>query len=174
MGIYRCLKYGFVVSFILFFVSCKNEDKSFYEKIRNNDKCMIACTIKSGNRSPICIVEEKWYLFYIFKKHNFKIDDNTIINKIVKGPIEVPLKLYQYLYGWQILSQPRVDALRKVSIDKFFVETRKNGRYISPQAISNITSMEELYIIKVLFDNKILVDQDCETGYYFEIRDGSF
>lgn len=30
--------------------------------------------------------------------------------------------------------------------------------------------MEELYIIKILFDNKILVQQDCESGYYFEIR----
>ncbi len=170
MGKNRFLKYGLIISCILFFVSCKNENTRFYENIRNNN-CMIACTFKSGNKSPIDIVTEKSYMFYVFKKYNCKIDDSIIINSIRKKiSIEVPLNLYQYLCSWQTISQQRVDSLLKIDIDKFFVKTLRNDRYICPDDFNHLTYMEELYIIKVLFDNKILVQQDCESGYYFEIR----
>lgn len=167
----RFQKYGLIISYILFFVSCNNVEKNFYEKIEKNDDCMVVCTVKYNKETPIIIVMEKSTLIYKLKKDNENIDNKTIIKNIKsKKPIEVSKKTYQELYTSQVIAQYRVDSLFNFGIEKFFFYNHKNERLLKPEALINETLMEQLYIIKRLFDQKILMQQDCESGYYFEIK----
>lgn len=168
MEIKRFQKYGLIISYILFFVSCNNVEKNFYEKIEKNNDCMVVCTVKYNKETPIIIVMGKSTLIY---KLNNNIDNETIIRNIEsKKPIEVSKKTYQELYASQIIAQYRVDSLFNIGIEKFFFYNHKNERLLKPEVLVNETLMEQLYIIKRLFDQKILMKQDCESGYYFEIK----
>lgn len=162
--------YGLIISCVLFLISCNNKENNFYKRIKNND-IMMAYTIKTNNENSIVIVMSKSKIIYIFKKYNQPINDSIIINNIKsKTTIEIPKKMYQELYSFQVVKQQRVDSLFDIGIEKFFFKNHKNERLLNPNALKNETSMEELYIIKVLFDQKILVQQDCESGYYYEVH----
>jgi len=86
----KFLKYGLIISFVLFFVSCKKEEKNFYRKIEKYNDCMVVCTVKYNKEAPIIIVMEKSLIIYKFKKNKEKIDDDIIKKNIeTKIPIEV-------------------------------------------------------------------------------------
>lgn len=164
-------KYGLIISYILFFISCNNMEKSFYEKIEKNDDCIVVCSIKYDKEMPIIIVKEKTTLIYKFKKNNENISVETIIDNIKhRKPIEVSKETYLELYPFQVINQYRVDSLFNFGLDQFFFYNHKNEKLLKPETLTNETLMEHLYIIKRLFDQKILMKQDCESGYYFEIK----
>lgn len=167
----RFQKYGLIISFILFLFSCDNIEKNFYNNIEKNDDCIVACTIKYKEKKPIIVVMKKSTLIYNLKKGNRNINNETIIKNIkYKKPIEVSKEIYIELYTSQVIDQYRVDSLFSFGLDQFFFYNHKNEKLLKPETLVNETLMEHLYIIKRLFDQKILMKQDCESGYYFEIK----
>lgn len=171
MKVKRFQKYGLIISFILFIFSCDNMEKDFYNKIEKNDDCMLACTVKYKEKMPIIVVMKKSMLIYNLRKSNRNIDNEAIIDNIkCRKPIEVSKETYLELYTLQVIDQYRVDSLFNHGIEQFFFNNHKNVKLLKPETLVNETSMEHLYIIKRLFDQRILLKRDCESGYYFEIK----
>lgn len=163
-------KIGLIISIIIFLLSCNSNEKYFYDKVKTNANCMIALNITYNNYS-ICIVMEKWKITNLFEEHNVFIDDNHIINSIKNNRlIKVPESLFKVLYAQQIINQHRVDSLINKSNVSFFLINHNNEKLLNNNVLDNSTLMEELYIIKKLFDKKILLQQDCESGYYSVIN----
>jgi hypothetical protein len=164
-------RYGLIISFILFLISCNSKESIFYDKIKANNDCTIACDVKYGNKKIITVVIEKYKITNLFRKHNQLIDDKVIIESIKSHkPIEVSINLYNELYTQQIINQYRVDSLLNINYEKAFLYNHNNERLLNPHALVNETLMEQLYMIKKLFDKKILLKQDCESGYYYVIH----
>lgn len=167
----KFLKYGLMISLIICSFSCNNNKDVFYIKIKDNDDCMIACEIKYNEKELITVVMEKAELVYKLKEFNQDFNDEFIIKTIKLGkPFLVPKTLYYELYSLQVIEQPRVDSLINLAgIDSFFISNKDNVRLLNPNALVNVTFMEELYSIKKLFEYNILLRRDCESGYYLEI-----
>ena len=167
----RFLVYGLIINLIISLISCNNNKKVFYEKIKENDDCMIACEVVYNGEEPITIVMEKSDIIYKFKKFDQLIDDDFIIKAIKSGkPISVPKELYNKLYyGSQVIAQSRVDSLMNLGIDNFFTTNYRNMRLLDPN-LADITLMEGRYAIKKIFEQNILLYRDCESGFYIEIE----
>ena len=164
-------KYGLIISLILFHISCNSKENVFYEKIKTNDDSIIACDITSDNKKTITVVMEKYKITSLSSKYNQLIDDKMIIKSIKSNnPIEVSRNLYQELYARQVINQYRVDSLLSKNGEEAFLFNQNNEKLLNPEALVNETLMEQLYIIKKLFDKKILLKQDCESGYYHVIH----
>ena len=107
----------------------------------------------------------------IFEKHNILIDNHLIIKSTKNNnSIKVPENLFQALYSQQVINQYRVDSLLNISYESFFLINHNNEKLLNTDVLVNCTLMEELYLIKKLFDKKILLKQDCESGYYYVIH----
>jgi hypothetical protein len=165
-------KIGLIICIIIFLLSCNSNEKYFYDKVKTNANCMIALNIiYNNNNNNICIVMEKWKITNLFEEHNVFIDDNHIINSIKNNRlIKVPESLFKELYAQQIINQHRVDSLINKSTVSIFLINHNNEKSLNINVLDNSTLMEELYIIKKLFDKKILLEQDCESGYYYVIN----
>ncbi|MEA4967492.1 MAG: hypothetical protein VB048_05165 [Bacteroidaceae bacterium] len=163
--------YGLIINFILLLISCNSKENVFYSKIKANDDCIIACDITYNNKETITVVLEKFKITSLSSKYNQLIDDKVIIKSIKSNnPIEVSRNLYQELYARQVINQYRVDSLLNKNGEEAFLFNQNNERLLNPHALVNETLMEQLYIIKKLFDKKILLKQDCESGYYYVIH----
>lgn len=164
--------YGLIISFILLLISCNSKENVFYSKIKANDDCLIACDVTYNNKETITVVIERYKITSLFSKYNNLIDDKMIIKSIKSNnPIEVSRDLYQELYARQVINQHRVDSMvKKNGEEAFLLFNHNNERLLNPHALVNETLMEQLYIIKKLFDKKILLKQDCESGYYYVIH----
>lgn len=163
-------KIGLIISIIIFLLSCNGNEKNFYDKLKTNANSIIALNITYNNYN-ICIVMEKWKIKNLFEEHNVFIDDNHIINCIKNNRlIKVPERLFQVLYAQQISNQHRVDSIINKSSVSFFLINHNDEKLLNNNVVDNSTLMEELYIIKKLFDKKILLEQDCESGYYYVIN----
>ncbi len=163
--------FGLIIIFILLFYSCNSEEKVFYDKIKANNDCMIACDLACLDNETISIVMEKYKIINMFTKYNQPINDQVIINSIKShNPIKVSKPLYNEFYTMQVINQHRVDSLLEIDVENFFFYNHNNDKLINPSALVNVTIMEELYLIKSLFQQKILIKQDCESGYFYEIK----
>lgn len=163
-------KIGLIISIIIFLLSCNGNEKNFYDKLKTNANSIIALNITYNNYN-ICIVMEKLKIKNLFEEHNVFIDDNHIINCIKNNRlIKVPERLFQVLYAQQISNQHRVDSIINKSSVSFFLINHNDEKLLNNNILDNSTLMEELYIIKKLFDKKILLVQDCESGYYYVIN----
>lgn len=161
--------FGLIISCIFILFSCNKKDDFFY-KIQSNDDCMIACSVVHSNKESITIVMEKFDIEYSFNKFNQILNDKILVQSIKnKNPIQVSEELYMEFFAKQVINQPRIDSLLELGIDKFFFYNHNNEKLLKYPLLINETYMEELYTIKVLFDNKILLKRDCESGYYYEI-----
>ena len=172
MEVNKFLIYGLIISLIIGIISCNNNEKVFYEKIKDNNDCMIACEVVYNGEKPITVVMEKFDIIYDFEKFNQPINDDFIIKTIKSGkPISVSKELYYKLYGSQVIAQPRVDSLMNLGIDNFFIKNHISIRLLRINDIlEDATLMEELYAIQKLFEQNILLYRDCESGYYIEIK----
>lgn len=163
-------KNGLIISIIIFLLSCNGSENDFYNKVRTNANIMIALNI-SYNNSHICIVMEKWKITNLFEEHNLFINDSIIINSIKNNKsIKVPESLFQVLYAQQVIKQYRVDSLLNISSESFLKINHNNEKLLNTDVLINSSLMEELYIIKKLFDKKILLMQDCESGYFYVVN----
>ena len=167
----RFRKYGLIISLVLFLYSCNYEESAFYDMIRSNDDCMIVCSIIHSNFQSIEVVMEKDKIIGLFDKYNQSINSESIINSLKEDrPVYVSETLYREFYTSQVINQPRVDSLLYIDIEKVFFLNHKNEKLLNPNVLPDQTVMEELYVIKRLFDQKILVRRDCESGYFYVIE----
>jgi len=162
-----------IINLIISLISCNNNKNIFYEKIKENNDCMIAFEVVYNGEKPVTLVMEKFDIIYKFKKFNQPIDDDFIIKAIKSGkPISVSKELYNKLYyGSQVITQSRVDSLMNLGIENFFIKNHIGTRYLKlSNVIEGVTPMEKQYAIKKLFEQNILLYRDCESGFYFEIK----
>ncbi len=171
MLVKRFQEYGLIISLILFLFSCKHEESAFYNMIRTNDDCMIVCSIKHSNFQTIEVVMEKNRIIGIFDKYDQSVPLESIINSIKEDqPVDVSESLYWEFYTSHVVDQPKIDSLLNNNIDKVIFVNHKNEKILNPNVIPDLTLMEELHIIKRLFNQKILIRRDCESGYYYVLN----
>ena len=163
---------GLMISIIICLFSCNHNKKLFYQKIKDNSDCMIAYDVVYDGENPITIVMEKSEMINEFNKFNQHVDDDCIIRTIKSGhPFSVSKTLYEELYGLQVIAQPRVDSLMNLGVNEVFIENKDNARVLKlNEILTNASLMEELYAIKKIFGQDILLKQDCESGFYVEIK----
>lgn len=167
----RFLGFVLMVCFFLVLLSCDNKERAFYNNLKANDDCMIACDVVYNGKERITVVMEKHFLTHIFDQSNQPIDDQILINSIKSNePIEVSKPLYDEFYTMHVINQHRVDSLLGEDINNFYFYNHNNDKLLNPSALENITIMEEMYLMKRLFDQKVLLKRDCESGYYYEIK----
>lgn len=170
MGTKKSQIYGLMISLLLF-ISCDSNSQKFYSNIRNNDDCILAYTITSPKQPIITIVIQKSELMNILNKNNEKIKEETLIDHIKKAtPTPINAKTYLDLFPYLVISQPRIDSVVDQGIDSVFFLNAWNSRVLKGEVLANQTIMEDRYLIKRLFDEKILLARDCESGCYYVIE----
>lgn len=82
--------------------------------------------------------------------------------------LEIDSTEYKYYLNEKIEVLPSVDSLfESTCIDSLFITQVDGSRFIKPV----YTGLGVNYLIMKLFREYILIERDCETGYYFVVND---
>lgn len=161
--------YGLIISLLLP-VSCNSNIRKFHSNIRNNNDCVLSYAITSPKQPIITIVVKKSELVSILNNNNEKIDEEALIDHVEnRTPIKVNPEAYLDLFPYLVISQSRIDSVVDQGIDSLFFINSWNNRVLKGRILDSQTIMEDRYLMKRLFDEKILLAQDCESGYYYVI-----
>lgn len=170
MEIKKSQIYGLIISLLLL-VSCNDDIRKFHSNIRNKNDCVLSCTITSPKQPIVTIVVDKSKLIYILNKNNEMVNEEVLIDHIEnKTPIIINSQAYLDLFPYLVITQNRVDSVIEQGIDNLFILNSSNDRVLKGKILDNQTIMEDRYLIKRLFDEKILLAQDCESGCYYVIE----